>query len=330
MSAGGARDGLAVPLAGLVEGTIISRPNRFVAVVRLPHGDVNAHVADSGRLKELVFPGNRALVREAAKGDAGAHRPYRMTAHDLVLTAWSGSPAGADGSPTGTPPAPLWVAVDTRYPNRLFGHAVSAGALREFAQYTSVQPEYWYHLLPPWREELEGGQPEPGGRRQGKVRSRMDFFLTAGKAVRNGADEPGSHSEVYSVGDASEDLVGYPESGAGSLAGTGAGVPPGIVEVKSVTLCRDGVGLFPDAPTERGRRHLRELMRAAEYGYRAFGVFIAQRSDVEVISPNRETDPDFADTMKEAQDRGVTFLGYRCSVTPAEIRLDPVPIPVVV
>ena len=200
------------------------------------------------------------------------------------------------GGPEETASAPLWVAVDTRYPNRLFGQAVKAGALREFAEYREVEPEYWYDRLSPWKEESlrADGQGSASRsrpvRNHESVRSRMDFFLTSG--------------------------------------GT-AGGSPGLVEVKSVTLCRGGVGLFPDAPTDRGVRHLRELARAADYGYRSFGVFIAQRPDVEVVMPNRETDPAFADAMKEAQERGVTFLGFRCSVIPTEIRLDPRPIPVV-
>ena len=322
-----ASDGLSIPLMDLIEGTIVSRPNRFVAVVRLPDGDVNAHVADSGRLKELVFPGNRALVRaagEATGGGGGARRPSRTTSYDLVLTAFSGG---------------LWVAVDTRYPNRLFGQAVKRGALREFAQYRGVQPEYSYHLLSPWKEEL--ARTHSGARnRQGQVRSRMDFFLTvdeeAGK--RRGDSERGLEGDLEGGSEANAgsgpthetcaNARDSGETGCGGGSAAGIGVPPGTVEVKSVTLCRDGVGLFPDAPTERGRRHLRELMKAAEHGYRAFGVFIAQRSDVEAITPNWETDPDFAEAMKEAQDRGVTFLGFRCSVTPTSIRLDPRPIPV--
>jgi len=66
-----------------------------------------------------------------------------------------------------------------------------------------------------------------------------------------------------------------------------------FVEVKSCTLVRNGVALFPDAPTERGRRHLQELARAHEEGYRACILFVIQREDAKLLMPNDETDPDF-------------------------------------
>jgi len=78
-----------------------------------------------------------------------------------------------------------------------------------------------------------------------------------------------------------------------------------LVEVKSCTLLRDGVALFPDAPTKRGRRHLRELARAVEEGYRASVVFVIQREDAVVFMPHEETDPAFGAALREAKARGV-------------------------
>lgn len=277
-------DPLRIPLGALCEGIIVDRPNRFVAVVRLAEDNgireggedtVLCHVADTGRLKELIFPGNKVMVRKAGGGgfpeipQAGEdnsrrekartsrkHNPKhspRKTSHDLVLAA------------AGPSPTPVWVSVDTGYPNKLFGQALRARALREFAGYDAVRAEY--PLTP---------------------RSRLDFYLE------------------------------------------GANVPPALVEVKSVTLCVDGVGLFPDAPTERGARHLRELMKAAAEGFRACAVFIAQRYDITKVSANKETDPEFAKTLEEAGRGGVRLLAYRCQiqVTSTAIALDPCAIPV--
>jgi sugar fermentation stimulation protein A len=78
-----------------------------------------------------------------------------------------------------------------------------------------------------------------------------------------------------------------------------------LVEVKSCTLVKTGVALFPDAPTERGRRHLMELAGAVEEGYRASVVFVVQREDAIVFMPNDETDPAFGDALREAAGRGV-------------------------
>lgn len=86
------------------------------------------------------------------------------------------------------------------------------------------------------------------------------------------------------------------------------------VEVKSVTLVVDGVGLFPDAPTARGRRHVQSLMAAVEQGDGAAVVFVVQRPDVTSFSPNRSADPQFCDALRDAALRGIEVFAYRCDV----------------
>lgn len=88
-----------------------------------------------------------------------------------------------------------------------------------------------------------------------------------------------------------------------------------FVEVKGVTLERDGAVFFPDAPTERGAKHLRELMRAVEEGYRAAVLFVIQMEDVRYFSPNDETDPAFGKALREAAEAGVDIWAYCCRVT---------------
>lgn len=85
-----------------------------------------------------------------------------------------------------------------------------------------------------------------------------------------------------------------------------------FAEVKGVTLEKDGVVLFPDAPTERGVKHLRELMNAAENGYDAYVFFIIQMNDCFYFTPNRETHPAFADALKEASEHGVKIYALKC------------------
>lgn len=89
-----------------------------------------------------------------------------------------------------------------------------------------------------------------------------------------------------------------------------------FVEVKGVTLENDGVVRFPDAPTERGVKHLNELQKAVTEGYRAYVLFIVQMNDVKYFEPNRETHPQFADALKQAKTNGVIPLAYDCSITP--------------
>lgn len=94
------------------------------------------------------------------------------------------------------------------------------------------------------------------------------------------------------------------------------------VEVKSCTLVREGVGLFPDAPTQRGRRHLRELRQLVEEGKRAAVVFAIGRGDASTFVPNRETDPEFADELARAEGAEVDVLVYGCDVMLRGARLD--------
>lgn len=87
-----------------------------------------------------------------------------------------------------------------------------------------------------------------------------------------------------------------------------------LMEVKGCTLERDGTGYFPDAPTQRGTRHIRELIRAAEEGFHACLAFVIQTDGVAKVCANRSTDPDFADAMEEAERRGVQILFLPCHV----------------
>lgn len=94
-----------------------------------------------------------------------------------------------------------------------------------------------------------------------------------------------------------------------------------FVEVKGVTLEKDGTALFPDAPTERGVKHLKELQKAVADGYKAYVLFVIQMDNISHFEPNKETHPQFAEELKNAQKNGVTVLAYNCTVTPDEIKI---------
>ena len=95
-----------------------------------------------------------------------------------------------------------------------------------------------------------------------------------------------------------------------------------LVEAKSVTLVRDGVARFPDAPTLRGRRHLEALRQAVEQGKRGAIVFVVQRGDAQAFAPNDETDSGFGEALRSAACAGVEVYAYGCRVTTREIRID--------
>jgi sugar fermentation stimulation protein A len=88
-----------------------------------------------------------------------------------------------------------------------------------------------------------------------------------------------------------------------------------FLEVKGVTLENDGICAFPDAPTERGAKHLRGLRECAEEGYGAYVLFVIQMSDVKHLHPNDATDPDFGTALREAAAAGVQILAVDCTVT---------------
>lgn len=95
----------------------------------------------------------------------------------------------------------------------------------------------------------------------------------------------------------------------------GAGCPPLLVEVKSSTLVEDGVARWPDAPSLRGQRHIRELAGALRQGYRAAIVWLVQRPDATAMTPHRVIDPAFADALAEVTAAGVEAYAFRCDVT---------------
>lgn len=94
-----------------------------------------------------------------------------------------------------------------------------------------------------------------------------------------------------------------------------------LMEVKGCTLFRNGTGLFPDAPTERGARHLRELTQAQKAGYKAIIAFVIQGEGIDHVEPNVETDPEFAGAFNEAVNSGVQVLHLKCKVTPDTLNI---------
>ena len=96
-----------------------------------------------------------------------------------------------------------------------------------------------------------------------------------------------------------------------------------FLEVKGVTLEDDGVCAFPDAPTERGAKHLRGLTEAAKAGFGAYVLFVIQMADVKYLRPHDERDPAFGQALREAAENGVTVMAMDCAVDvdSMEIRL---------
>ena len=218
--------------SNLVEGRFLERLNRFAALVEVAGAPSLVHVANSGRMRELLAAGNRVLLKPIT---GAAHRKTRF---DLALVDLGWTLASADA----------------RLPNALVTEALREGRLPQFRDY------------PQLRQEVVFGE------------SRLDLRL----------DGP---------------------------AGTC------YIETKSVTLVNDGVGLFPDAPTIRGVKHLGSLGQAVAAGHRAAVVFVVQRADAQAFAPNDAADPAFGAALRQAVESDVEALAYRCRVTEQEIVL---------
>ena len=215
----------------LVEARFIRRLNRFAALVDIGGKENEVHVANSGRMRELLVEGRSVLLKPAS-GD------HRKTAFDLAIVDLGGTLASADA----------------RLPNPLVHEALDEGRLPQFAGYDSIRREVTY------------GE------------SRLDMAL----------EGPGC--KCY-------------------------------VETKSVTLVVDNVGLFPDAPTSRGAKHMRSLSHAAGNGHRSAVIFVVQRDDAQAVAPNDAADPEFGLALRRAVENGVEAYAYGCRVTPREIVL---------
>lgn len=240
----------------LIRVTLIARPNRFLAIARSDSdirgactdeaeneaelGVVRAHIADPGRLEELLFPGAIVYLSKARPGKT--HMP-RKTEYDLVLVEHNG----------------ILVSVDSRVPNELIYSALKSGFFEELREYRRIT-----------RESMYGS-------------SRFDFRLSTGNA-----DE--------------------------SNAVPAAKAPDCFVEVKSVTLIQANAALFPDAPTARGARHMRELATAVSQGFRAIVIFVIQREDAEYFEPNAIMDPEFTEALRTAARAGVEVTAVKCNI----------------
>ncbi len=89
-----------------------------------------------------------------------------------------------------------------------------------------------------------------------------------------------------------------------------------FAEVKGVTLENDGVAMFPDAPTERGVKHITELVKATQNGYKAYIFFVIQIDECRYFTPNIATHPQFATALKNAAEQGVNVIALNCHVEP--------------
>ena len=216
------------------EGVFLSRPNRFIAYVKVDGREEKCHVKNTGRCRELLVPGCKVYLEES-------ENPNRSTRFDLVAT----EKKIGDSS--------ILINMDSQAPNSVVEEWLRKGEL--FGEKIEVKREVTYSD------------------------SRFDFSIT---------DESGRIS---------------------------------FLEVKGCTLEKNGVVMFPDAPTERGVKHVKELIKAKKEGYGAYILILVQMCGVKYFVPNWDTHPAFGEALREAERKGVVILCYDALVTSDSITL---------
>ena len=201
-------------------GVFHSRPNRFIAHVWVNDALETVHVKNTGRCRELLFPGAQVVLQRFDD-------PKRKTKFDLIAVY---------------KPTLGWVNIDSQAPNKVVAEWLAG------QNFDRVKPEFTFGA------------------------SRVDFTMERGEERH-------------------------------------------LLEVKGCTLEVDGVGYFPDAPTLRGVKHLEELARAAQNGWRCTVAFVIPMPGVTEVRPNTQTHPEFGEALAAAQNAGVRVLFLPCSVT---------------
>ena len=235
----------------VVFATFLSRPNRFIAQVRLADGrEETVHVKNTGRCKELLIPGCNVYLEKSENHN-------RKTLYDLIAVEkrydevfdWGIFPLAFRKRMDDGKEKTLLFNIDSQAPNKVVLEWLKK------QDYSVIKPEFTF----------------------GK--SRFDFYL----------------EKIDSVTGKTEKI---------------------LLEVKGCTLEIEGVGYFPDAPTERGVKHLNELSDAIGEGYKSVLAFVIQMEGVTEVFPNVKTHPEFAEALENAQKAGVEVWFLPCKVKP--------------
>lgn len=216
------------------QGKFISRPNRFIAHVKIDGAEHVVHVKNTGRCRELLQPGATVYLEKS-------DNPARKTQYDLVSVK----------------KGQRIVNMDSQLPN---------GLVEEWLRESDAAREIFSDITFIKREKTYG-------------KSRFDLYV---------------ESEDRKI----------------------------FIEVKGVTLENDNVVSFPDAPTERGIKHLNELVCALDDGYEAYVFFVIQMEGVDYFTPAWDKHKAFGDALVIAHKNGVKVLAYDCKVSEDEVRIN--------
>lgn len=309
----------------IVPGSFVSRPNRFIAKVQIDGRLETCHVKNTGRCRELLVPQAR-LVLEYHPDAASAGR---KTSYDVI---------GVYKEHAGSRDETILINMDSQAPNAAAWEWVCSGGLERYLSAGSLQP-----ALPRNPENAGSGIDDETGA-DADTGSDTDTETDSGIDAETGSDtdtETGSETDTET---GSETIAGAKTDCASVTRITQIrrevayensrfdlsfllNDRQAFMEVKGVTLEQGGIAAFPDAPTERGVKHLDELASASQKGIPCFLLLVIQMKGITGFRPNMETHPEFGRALARAREAGVTLLAFDCLVTESSMTIDrPIPI----
>ena len=269
----------------LLPGVLIRRYKRFLADVEVAgQGVVTMHCANTGAMLGCDTPGSRVWFSTSP-------RPQRKYAHTLEIVENAGNR----------------ICVNTARANAIVAEALIARRIPE------LRAE---HI----RREVR--IPEPSaGEREGAPLARRGSSAGEREGARLARKSSPTMEQPSPVAGAPRRRLIHGRFDFG-LYGADTDQEPGTyVEVKSVTLARGCLGAFPDAVSERARRHVEALARCVAMGYRGVLLYCVPHTGIRSVTPADDIDPQYGSALRRAADAGVEVIAYGCTVSPREIAL---------
>lgn len=295
------------------QGKFISRPNRFVANIYVDGRYTKAHVKNTGRLKELLVTGAAVYLqkhddpkRSTNWSLIGVEKGSRVVnidsqAPNKVMYEWLLDNGSAALELIGNAPAasamPAGISSDTRVSTGISVDTdPSAGISSDARPSTDISPDTGSSAaISPVTGPSAGVYSDTGASAAGLTACASKNGVHSEKIIN-------IRPEYTYLGSRFDFLI---ETSKRRI----------LMEIKGVTLEENGTALFPDAPTERGVRHILELCESLKDGYYPVIVFVIQMSGVRHFSPNAKTHKKFADALLSAHRQGVQIIALDCEVT---------------
>ncbi len=271
----------------LLPGVLIRRYKRFLADVEVAgRGVVTMHCANTGAMLGCDTPGSRVWFSTSP-------RPQRKYAHTLEIVETA---------------AGKRICVNTARANAIVAEALIAGRIPELRS---------EHI----RREVR--IPEPSaGEREGSPLARKEPSAGEREGSPLARKSPRTMEQPSPVAGAPRRRLIHGRFDFGLYGADTDQEPRTYVEVKSVTLARGCLGAFPDAVSERARRHVEALARCVAMGYRGVLLYCVPHTGIRSVTPADDIDPQYGSALRRAADAGVEVIAYGCTVSPREIALD--------